>query len=111
MFHDVRDFVELRGGAAAEVSSLRTWDSSSVGFLYAPDRLWSAQTGSTLAAGAASPQEVVLNAMATTGPYQSTPYQSTRVLSDWLDPSCESEDPSHSHPGNWSQEVPWSRCG
>ena len=103
MFQDVRSFVALRGGAAAELARPpRSWDSSSAGFLYAPDNLWSAQTRSTLVAGAGTPPGAALNAMMTTGPYQSS-----KVLSDWVSPSCEGE----SDGGSVTQMVPWARCG
>ena len=51
MFQDTRDYVDLRARARCSAfphassltaNDLRSWDTSSVGFLFSPDALWSA---------------------------------------------------------------------
>jgi hypothetical protein len=94
----MRHVVELRKCTVL----LHSWDSSSLGFLYAPDNLWAPERKKQpdLAAGVGTAQGAVLNEMGNT-----SPYLSTNVHLDWLNAaSCEPN-------GDSMAQVPWARCG
>jgi hypothetical protein len=85
----------------------KSWDSSSLGFLYAPDNLWSPER-SFAAVGTA--HGAVLNARETM-----SPYHSTTVRLHWLNASsCEPHGDSsrcHGQAAVDAQQVPWASCG